>query len=70
MQLLDQNGYDVLEGVGMNRSSFASQHAVILYANTSVHPAIDGSDSFTLVVDNAFVPSAQVVIDLYYALGY
>ena len=69
MQLLDQNGYDLLEGVGMNRSSSKSEQAAIVYASTSVNPVVDETDTLTLVIDNHFAVSAQVVIDLYYALG-
>ncbi len=69
VQLVDQTGYDLLEGVGMNRSASASQHAAVLYSSTSVNPVVDDSDTLTLVIDNHFAVSAQVVIDLYYALG-
>jgi hypothetical protein len=67
--LLDQNGIDLLQAVGMNRSATASQEAPILYAGTSVNPVVDESDTLTLFIDNQFAPSAEMVIDLYYALG-
>lgn len=67
--LIDQGGYDVLEGVGVDRSSLKTEHKPILYSATSVNPCIDDSDTLTLHVDNNSVPSASILIDLYYALG-
>jgi len=69
VQILDQSGYDVLEGLGMNRSDVLSQQTAILYASTSVNPVVDESDALTLVVGGNTVASAFVGIDLYYALG-
>ena len=70
MRLEDQHGYDLLEGVGANRSATASQHAAILYASSSVHPAVDDSDTCYLVIDNHTAPSAEIQVEIYYALGY
>jgi len=67
--ILDQHGYDVLEGVGRDRSAATTEHKPILYSGTSVNPCVDESDTLTLKVDNQFVAGAQVQIDLYYALG-
>ncbi len=69
MRILDQHGVDVLQGVGLNRDRAASEEAVIVYASTSIHPYIDETDTLTLHVDNNLVASAQIVIDLYFALG-
>lgn len=69
MRLEDQGGYDLLEGVGANRSATATQHAAILYASSSVHPAVCESDTLTLVIDNHFAPSAQIEVAVYYAPG-
>lgn len=67
--LFDQGGYDVLEGVGVGRSAFKTEHKPIIYSSTSVNPCIDESDALTLKVDNNLVPGAVIQIDLYYALG-
>ena len=62
-------GYDVLEGLGLNRSDVLTQHAPILYSSTSVNPCIDETDALSLVIQNNFVASAAIQIDLYYATG-
>jgi len=67
--ILDQNGLDVLQGLGANRDMAASEVAPIIYAGTSLHPYVDETDALTLVISNNLVPSAQVVIELTYALG-
>lgn len=59
----------MLEGVGANRSALATEHAPIVYSGTSINPCIDETNTLTLVVANQAVPSAQITIDLYYALG-
>lgn len=59
----------MLEALAKSRSASATQQTPILYAGTSVHPVIDESDTLTLQVQNNAVASAQIVIDLYYALG-
>ena len=66
---MDSRGFDVLQGLGANRDAAATEETVLVYASTSVHPYIDETDSLTLVVDNHVAPSAQIVIDLYFALG-
>jgi len=68
--LFAQDGYDLLEGLGLNRDTVNTEHAVIRYANTSIHPVVDESDTLTLVIDNNTAPSAQITIDVYFALGY
>lgn len=69
MRIEDAGGYDVLEGVGANRDNTHTEHAAILYASTSVHPAIDESDDLTLVIEQNAVASAEMIIELYYGLG-
>ena len=66
---MDQNGIDLLQGLGANRSAAQPQEVVLIYASTSLHPYVDEGDTLTLVIDNHFAASAQVTIDLYYALG-
>lgn len=63
------DSYDVLEGLGLNRSDVLTQHVPILYSGTSVNPAIDESDVATLTITGNSVASAVVQIDLYYAMG-
>lgn len=70
VRLLDQTGYDVLEGLGADRSAVASEHKALIYASTSLHPVVDDSDALTLRIDNNGVGSAYMEIALYYALGY
>lgn len=67
--LNDQNGADVLQGVGANRDTTNTETAVIVYSGTGTHPAVDDSDTLTLVITNNSVNSAITVIDIYYALG-
>lgn len=63
-------GIDLLQGVGANRDTVASEIASIVFASTSVHPTVDEDDELMLVVDNHFTPSAQITIHVFYALGY
>lgn len=70
MYLFDQSGHDLLEGVGLNRDQAATEHAVIVYSGTSLHPVVDETDTLTLRLDGNLVASAQVEVTLYYALGY
>lgn len=67
--VVDQFSYDVLEGVGANRSASAAQKAAIVYSGTGTHPPVDEGDTLTLKVANNSVNSALVTITLYYALG-
>lgn len=59
----------MLQGLGMNRDTVASEETVLVYSSTSLHPYVDDSDTLTLYVDNQFTASAKVTVDLYYALG-
>jgi hypothetical protein len=70
VQVFDQNGIDVLLGLGMNRSAVASEQTLLIYSSTSLHPVVDETDTLTLVITGNSVASASVGIDLYYALGY
>ena len=60
----------MLEGLGANRDALQCEHAVLRYANTSLHPVVHEGDSLVLVIDNTFQPSSQISIELYYAVGY
>jgi hypothetical protein len=65
----DQHGHDVLEGVGANRSTSATQKVAVVYSGTGTHPAIDEGDTLTLKIANNAVNGAQIVAEIYYALG-
>ncbi len=67
--VVDQFTYDVLEGVGANRSASAAQKAAIVYSGTGTHPPVDEGDTLTLKVSNNSVNSALVTITLYYRMG-
>src|SRR4051812_32795025 len=41
MTLEDQNGHDVLEGVGANRDTANTEKVPVVYSGTSIHPAVD-----------------------------
>ena len=69
VQIVNATGYDVLEGLGMDRDQAAEQHANLIYASTSCHPPIDETDALTLRVTSNSIASARILIDLYYALG-
>lgn len=66
VRLIDQTGYDLLEGLGADRSRTAVEQVAILYASTSVHPSVAAADALQLVVDNHFAASAETEISLYY----
>lgn len=67
--LVNQHGYDVLQGVGANRHTSNTETAVVVYSGTGTHPCVDDSDTLTLTIANNAVNSATIAIELYYALG-
>lgn len=67
--ITDQNGIDVLQGVGANRDTLNSEEAAIVYSGTNVQPCVSFGDTLTLNVSGNSVNSAVTVIDLYYRLG-
>lgn len=62
----DAEGVDVLQGCGANRDTANSEKAAIVYSGTSVHPAVDKTDTLTLAISGNSVNSAGIVIKLYY----
>ena len=60
----------MLEQVGINRDLSRCEHAVIVYASTSVHPAVIEANTLQLRITGNGAASAAVNVDLYYALGY
>jgi len=67
--LVNQHGYDVLQGVGANRDTANTEQVPVLYTSTGTHPAVDETDTLTLTIANNAVNSAIVVIELYYSIG-
>lgn len=64
--IIDQNGIDVLQGVGANRHTTNSERANIVYSGGLDHPYVAPSDVLTLNIDNNAVNSAVTVIELAY----
>lgn len=54
----------------MDRDMMASQDTPIVYANTSVHVPIDEDSTLILKIHDNLQPSAQVVVHIYFALGF
>lgn len=67
--ITDQNGADVLQGVGANRDTLNTETALIVYSGTGTHPCVDEADTLTMAIANNAVNSAVTVVTLYYALG-
>jgi len=65
VRLIDDTGYDLLEGLGADRSRTAVEQVAILYASTSVHPSVAAADELQLVIDNHFAVSAEIQVQLY-----
>ena len=62
----DAEGYDVLEGVGANRSSANTEKANIIFSGTSVNPPVGKGDVLTVNIANNSVNAALITIKLYY----
>lgn len=67
--IVDQNGIDVLQGVGANRHTTSSERANIVYSGGLDHPYVTIDDVLTLNIDNNSVNSAGIVIELVYQPG-
>jgi hypothetical protein len=67
--VVNRETLDVLQGVGANRHTSATEAAPVVFSGTSLHPIIHESDTLTLAVSGNSVNSAIVVIDIYIALG-
>jgi hypothetical protein len=65
--LTEDNGADLLLGVGANRDTSNSEVAVI--ESNGAHAVYAGTDTLTLALTNNNVNSAIVVIKLYFAEG-
>lgn len=64
--LLDASGYDVLQGVGANRSATVTEKVAVVFTGTSVHPPIAGDDVLTLTIAGQSVNSAIINGTLYF----
>jgi len=64
--ITDDDGLDVLQGVGQNRDITNTEIAAIVYAATADHPYVDESMTLTIAITNNAVNSAVVVIRLIY----
>lgn len=62
----DADGHDVLEGVGANRHTSATEKANIVYSGGLDHPPVGVEDVLTFKITNNSVNSAIVVAKLYY----
>lgn len=67
--LVDGDGLDRLQGVGLNRHTTSSEQVPVVYTGTSVNPPVGFDETLTLTFENNAVNSAVVVGNLYYALG-
>lgn len=72
--LVNQDGYDVLQGLGVNRDGAAPGGATtevvpVVFSGTGTHPCVDEADTLTLTLANNAVNSAVTVVQIYYALG-
>lgn len=70
IQLFDEHGIDVLQGLGMNCHTAATTSAPIVYAGTDLHPAVNEDSVLQWHIGQQFAPSAQVTVTIYFALGY
>ena len=67
--ITDDEGVDVLQGVGMNRDEATTEEANIVYAGTSDHPVVSLDDTLNWnmdVGDDNDANSAVVVATLYW----
>ena len=67
--LIDDEGHDVLEGVGANRHTSNTEKAAIVYSSTSLHPAVDEWQTLALTLANNSVNDAIVVVTIFYTPG-
>lgn len=64
--LIDGDGIDRLQGVGVNRDTANSEEGVIVFSGTSEHPVVDIAETLTLTIANNSVNSAVIVVTLTY----
>lgn len=64
--LVDAEGIDRLQGVGLNRHTANTESAIPVYAGSTIHPVVSRADSLTLTIANNNVNSATGRVILYY----
>lgn len=62
----DEDGHDVLEGVGANRHTSNTEKVAVVYSGTAIHPPVAVSDTLTFKLAGNSVNSAVTVAKLYY----
>lgn len=67
--LIDGDGLDRLQSVGLNRHTTSSEQVPVVYTSTSVNPPVSVDETLTLTFANNIVNSAIIVGNLYYLLG-
>jgi len=67
--LVDGDGLDRLQSVGLNRHTTSSEQVPVVYTGTSVTPPVSVDETLTLTFANNIVNSAVIVGNLYYQLG-
>ncbi len=67
--MFTDSGEDLLQTLGRNRSAIATEVTPLFYSGTQVHPYVDETDALTLRIANSFQANAQIVIDVFVALG-
>jgi len=67
--LVDQDGHDVLEGVGLNRHTSSTEKVPVVFSGTAIHPTVDITDTLTLTIANTSVNDATIEIYLYIYTG-
>ncbi len=69
LTLPDANGFDALQGLGMNLSATVTTKVPVVYAATAIQPVVSLLDVLTLTLAGNNVNSAQTVVEITYALG-
>ena len=67
--LIDGDGLDRLQSVGLNRHTTSTEQVPVVYTSTSVNPPVGVDETLTLTFANNSQTSAIIVGNLYYQLG-
>lgn len=65
--LVDGDGVDRLQGVGLNRDTANSEETPVVFATTSIHPPVGIDETLTLTLAGNNVNSAVTVVTIVYA---
>ena len=65
----DDDGLDILQGVGANLLTATSEDSAIVRSGTEIHPPVALGDTLTQKLTNNSVNSAITVITYYYLAG-